>query len=353
MKRIIALILVAIIIFMCSCDLAVQNESDTDADVRESASDYIIMPISKVKIKLEEKYHDFIPYITEELLEAAEKDIVAKKGKVEPRYCTFFTTNEGYLHIQEEYIRMVDPEAIANGYEQVPPCGDHWHSGCGGRISSQPLEKFIVKSKPTNNDIITISDAVELIIATSKDPIESVPETDSEGNINENAPSELPPVEQLRRADLTKINKKYISFAQKTEAVIMFTAKSEERLERCVIITPEVIIVVGTWFGHPRQFSFLNSRAVNDIWGIRIISPKDYQRCMAHKEVLDAIKEANPESVPPETDFSEGVYFGYMTIDSFEVYSQKTLEKIFAENGYEDNGLSAFAETFERFGIDP
>ena len=137
MKRILALVLAALTIFMCSCDMVIQNESETDADVRESASDnnqafiktgensrYIIMPISKVTIKLEPQYYDFIPYITEELLEAAEKDIVAKKGKIEPRYCTFFTTNEGYLHIQEEYIKMVDPEAIANGYEQVPPCGE-------------------------------------------------------------------------------------------------------------------------------------------------------------------------------------------------------------------------------------
>ena len=298
------------------------------------------MPISKVEINLESKYHDFIPYITEELLEAAEKDIVAIKGKVEPRYCTFFTTSEGYLHIQVEYIEMVDPEKIANGYEQVPPCGDHRHRGCGGRISSQPLEQFVKKTTSSSKN--TIKEMSDVLVKTSKDPIETPTET---------PPGELPPVEQLRRVDPLKLEKAPLSFKEKTEAIIVFLRKNEERWERTIVITPEVLMVVNTGFGHPRQFSYLNSVQVNYIKGASIISPEDYKHFKEYKEILDEIAAAKPDAVKPEEDFKGEVFYGYMTADSFDAYDQNTLEKIFADNGYDSSCFDAFEEMYERFGI--
>ncbi len=298
------------------------------------------MPISKVEINLESKYHDFIPYITEELLEAAEKDIVAIKGKVEPRYCTVFTTSEGYLHIQVEYIEMVDPEKIANGYEQVPPCGDHRHSGCGGRISSQPLEQFVKKTTSSSKN--TIKEMSDVLVKTSKDPIETPTET---------PPGELPPVEQLRRVDPLKLEKATLSFKEKTEAIIVFLRRNEERWERTIVITPEVLMVVNTGFGHPRQFSYLNSVQVNYIKGASIISPEDYKHFKEYKEILDEIAAAKPDAVKPEEDFKGEVFYGYMTADSFDVYDQNTLEKIFADNGYDSSCFDAFEEMYERFGI--
>ena len=351
MRRILALLLVCVTCFLCACDEALFG--DTQDDVQDSASEnnqsfikvdgvnrFIIMPISKVEIKLEPKYHDFIPYITEELLEAAEKDIVAIKGKVEPRYCTFFTTSEGYLHIQEEYIEMVDPEKIANGYEQVPPCGDHRHSGCGGCISSQPLEQFIKKTTSSSKN--TIKAMSDVLVKTSKDPIETPTET---------PPGELPPVEQLRRVDPLKLEKATLYFKEKTEAIIVFLRRNEERWERTIVITPEVLMVVSTGFGHPRQFSYLNSVQVNYIKGASIISPEDYKRFKEYKEILDEIAAAKPDAVKPEEDFKGEVFYGYMTADSFDIYDQNTLEKIFADNGYDSSCFDAFEEMYERFGI--
>lgn len=352
MRRILALLLVCVTCFLCACDEALLFDGTQD-DVQDSASEnnqrfirvdgnsrYIIMPISKVEINLESKYHDFIPYITEELLEAAEKDIVAIKGKVEPRYCTVFTTSEGYLHIQVEYIEMVDPEKIANGYEQVPPCGDHRHRGCGGRISSQPLEQFIKKT--TSSSKSTIKEMSDVLVKTSKDPIETPTET---------PPGELPPVEQLRRVDPLKLEKAPLSFKEKTEAIIVFLRRNEERWERTIVITPEVLMVVNTGFGHPRQFSYLNSVQVNYIKGASIISPEDYKRFKEYKEILDEIAAAKPDAVKPEEDFKGEVFYGYMTADSFDVYDQNTLEKIFADNGYDSSCFDAFEEMYERFGI--
>lgn len=352
MRRILALLLVCVTCFLCACDEALLFD-DTQDDVQDSASEnnqsfirvdgnsrYIIMPISKVEINLESKYHDFIPYITEELLEAAEKDIVAIKGKVEPRYCTVFTTSEGYLHIQVEYIEMVDPEKIANGYEQVPPCGDHRHKGCGGRISSQPLEQFVKKTTSSSKN--TIKEMSDVLVKTSKDPIETPTET---------PPGELPPVEQLRRIDPLKLEKAPLSFKEKTEAIIVFLRRNEERWERTIVITPEVLMVVNTGFGHPRQFSYLNSVQVNYIKGASIISPEDYKRFKEYKEILDEIAAAKPDAVKPEEDFKGEVFYGYMTADSFDVYDQNTLEKIFADNGYDSSCFDAFEEMYERFGI--
>ena len=351
MKRILALFLVCVTCFLCACDEALLFDGTQD-DVQDSASEnnqsfirvdgnsrYIIMPISKVEINLESKYHGFIPYITEELLEAAEKDIVAIKGKVVPRDCTFFTTSEGYLHIQVEYIEMVDPEKIANGYEQVPPCGDHRHRGCGGRISSQPLEQFVKKTSPIQNTIKAISDE---LVKTSEDPIETPTET---------PPGELPPVEQLRRADVSKLVKDTLYFKEKTEAIIVFLRGNEQRWEWTIVITPEVLMVVNTGFGHPRQFSYLNSVQVNYIKGASIISPEDYKRFKEYKERLDEIAAAVPGAVAPEEDFKGEVFYGYMTADSFDVYDQNTLEKIFADNGYDSSCFDAFEEMYERFGI--
>ena len=352
MRRILALLLVCVTCFLCACDEALLFDGTQD-DVQDSASEnnqrfirvdgnsrYIIMPISKVEINLESKYHDFIPYITEELLEAAEKDIVAIKGKVEPRYCTFFTTSEGYLHIQVEYIEMVDPEKIANGYEQVPPCGDHRHRGCGGRISSQPLEQFVKKTTSSSKN--TIKEMSDVLVKTSKDPIETPTET---------PPGELPPVEQLRRVDPLKLEKAPLSFKEKTEAIIVFLRKNEERWERTIVITPEVLMVVNTGFGHPRQFSYLNSVQVNYIKGASIISPEDYKHFKEYKEILDEIAAAKPDAVKPEEDFKGEVFYGYMTADSFDAYDQNTLEKIFADNGYDSSCFDAFEEMYERFGI--
>ena len=235
---------------------------------------------------------------------------------------------------------MVDPEKIANGYEQVPPCGDHRHSGCGGRISSQPLEQFIKKTTSSSKN--TIKAMSDVLVKTSKDPIETPTET---------PPGELPPVEQLRRIDPLKLEKATLYFKEKTEAIIVFLRRNEERWERTIVITPEVLMVVNTGFGHPRQFSYLNSVQVNYIKGASIISPEDYKRFKEYKEILDEIAAAKPDAVKPEEDFKGEVFYGYMTADSFDVYDQNTLEKIFADNGYDSSCFDAFEEMYERFGI--
>lgn len=349
MKRILALVLAALTIFMCSCDLALQNESDTDADVRESASDnnqpsikvdensrYIIMPISKVKIKLEPQYYDFIPYITEELLEAAEKDIVAKKGKVEPRYCTFFTTNEGYLYIQEEYIKMVDPEAIANGYEQVPPCGDHWHSGCGGVISSQPLEKY-VRELPTDTRA-SLKEYSDALVEVCGDALE-----ESTGSVDDNVifGGAVKVNHEIVKVD-SSINLK----KENTEAIIVFLrAKESERYESTLVITPKTMFVVTAGFGHPRQFSYLNNRWVITTQSAYMITEAIYERCNAYRDIIDTIKTNNAAAVEPESQFSGDLFYGFMNEESFEVYSHEKLLSILEANGYDTQAFDAFAES--------
>ena len=363
MKKLFLLTLALLMILLSSCnilpsdadmsDSAPTDESELPSEtaydpsvIKESGRQMLlILPTSKKEIGINGDYREFAPYITYELVDAAEKDILDKRGTLEHTSFEIKTNSEGYLRLSVEYIKSVDPEMIANGYERTPPCGDHWHLHCGGVISSQPIEKF-KEEISVPDDLKTIKAMSDLIVETSQEPIETSPSADPDGD-----DGDLIPVEQLRRADMSKIENLRLSFDENSEAIIVFF-RGKGRVEKCVVITPEVMMIVETGFGHPRQFSYLNSTWPNKIISAHIISPEDYRRCKLYTEVLSALKEADADSVAPESDFNGYVYYGYMTSDSFEVYNKKTLEKIFEESGRTDSYDDPFNDLYERFGVE-
>ena len=141
-----------------------------------------------------------------------------------------------------------------------------------------------------------------------------------------------------------------ISGASDTLAV-MYAAK-DSSAERIVIISGSVMIIAKTSFGTAKAFdAALDAPMDIEVLGCSIMGGEDYRRCKANKETLGAIKEENGELEIPALEEGKAEYYAYMSANGYEVYSRDTLEKIFADNGYEDNGLGVFTSTYERFGI--
>ena len=198
----------------------------------------------------------------------------------------------------------------------------------------------------------TISELVKDINSASADPL-AVPDKNPDGSFDTNTPGDLTPVNELRRANPSLVGKKIkvdISGASDTLAVLY--AAKDSSSEKTVIVSGSVMIIAKTSFGTAEAFSnALKSPVEIEVLGSCIMSGEDYRRCKANKEGLGAIKEENGELEIPALEEGKAEYYAYKGSNGYEVYSRDTLEKIFADNGYEDNGLGVFTSTYERFGV--
>ena len=196
----------------------------------------------------------------------------------------------------------------------------------------------------------TISELVADINKASADPL-AVPDKNPDGSFDANTPGDLIPVNELRRANPSLVGKKIkldTSGSSDTIAVLYRADNSE----KTVIISGSVMIIAKTSFGTAEAFfNALRSPMEIEVLGSCIMSGEDYRRYKANKEGLGAIKEANGELEIPALEEGKTEYYAYKGSNGYDVYSRDTLEKIFADNGYEDNGLGVFTSTYERFGV--
>ena len=109
MRRILALLLVCVTCFLCACDLEAVNEiveesePEPETETNEKGNTYLIMPISRKKVKLDEEYKEYLPYISYDLLRDAEEKIDGECGDNQNSGFYLGIDKEGYLAIEKEY----------------------------------------------------------------------------------------------------------------------------------------------------------------------------------------------------------------------------------------------------------
>ena len=143
MRRILALLLVCVTCFLCSCDFnafdEIVAESQPETETNEKGNTYLIMPISRKKVKLDEEYKEYLPYISYDLLRAAEEKINESAGDNEGSGFYLGIDKEGYLAIEKEVIVSIPEDQRTWG----SGCYDHKHMFYRGRISTRAIEKNI------------------------------------------------------------------------------------------------------------------------------------------------------------------------------------------------------------------
>ena len=143
MKRILALFLVCVTCFLCSCDFnafdEIVAESQPETETNEKGNTYLIMPISRKKVKLDEEYKEYLPYINYDLLRAAEEKIDGECGDNQNSGFYLGIDKEGYLAIEKEVIVSIPEDQRTWG----SGCYDHKHLFYNERISTQAIEENI------------------------------------------------------------------------------------------------------------------------------------------------------------------------------------------------------------------
>lgn len=143
MRRILALLLVCVTCFLCACDFEafdeIVAESQPETETNEKGNTYLIMPISRKKVKLDEEYKEYLPYISYDLLRAAEEKINESAGDNEESGFYFAIDQEGYLSIVKEVIVPIPEDQRTWG----SGCYDHKHKFYRERISTRAIEKNI------------------------------------------------------------------------------------------------------------------------------------------------------------------------------------------------------------------
>ena len=141
MKRILALFLVCVACFLCACDFNAfdENVANSVIETDEIGRTFLILPISKEKLRLGEQYKAYFPYISNELLEEAEKKINDECGDNQNSGFYFGIDHEGYLILQKEVIKMLPSDQV----DPLAGCGDHKHLFYQERISTQAIEENI------------------------------------------------------------------------------------------------------------------------------------------------------------------------------------------------------------------
>ena len=145
MRRILALLLVCVTCFLCACDLEAVNEiveesePEPETETNEKGNTYLIMPISRKKVKLDEEYKEYLPYISYDLLRDAEEKIDGECGDNQNSGFYLGIDKEGYLAIEKEVIVSIPEDQRTWG----SGCYDHKHLFYHGRISTRAIEKNI------------------------------------------------------------------------------------------------------------------------------------------------------------------------------------------------------------------
>ena len=103
---------------------------------------YLILPQSKDKIKIRDEQRLFVPYISDSLVESAEKKIANDISKYNNNSGYYLQVTEDYLCLAVEVIKQLDPSASQDTGDEVVGggCGiDHEHLFFSERITLCPV----------------------------------------------------------------------------------------------------------------------------------------------------------------------------------------------------------------------
>ena len=374
MKKIVFWGFILAICMLCSCGKAsdreeydskkTENVGNTEGDtltesVENTASvvnnGVFVLPISNKTIKLDERYSEFAPYITVELLEAAEKNIEEWLDGRGSSYLYLSTDSEGYLNLEVEIIEFVNMEKVRKG-EIDPFYGgdDHRHRFYGERISTVSLDKFVRDFRMPSKwrDGFTITNLVNAIIESSADPISERPDVDEDGTFDLQAPGGKTPLEYLRRAD-ESINGESltVALAGLEDTIIVYYRADDPSNERTVIITPSVMLVLKTSFQTPEWFAYdLYEPITPKVISSKIIhKTDDHGYCLQSYNIFKIINQEGVIEELPELDYDSDVYYAFYNGEEFEIFSDKMWERIYPDEDVPVGEL--FKRTYERFGV--
>ena len=114
-------------------DVLIKIEDDRAAGLRstvveEDGKQYLVLPVSKDKIPVEERYRSYLGNIDFALLKAAEEKIVNEMSAYKAEAPEFFLSVDhlGYLCLYTECVVAIDPPNLETG-----PNGEIIDEGCG------------------------------------------------------------------------------------------------------------------------------------------------------------------------------------------------------------------------------
>lgn len=108
----------------------------------EDGTYYLTLPQSKDKIKIRDEQKMFVPYISNSLVEDAEKKIAGEISKYDNNSGYYLQVTEDYLCLAVEVIKQLDPSASQDTGDEVVGggCGiDHEHLFFSARITLCPV----------------------------------------------------------------------------------------------------------------------------------------------------------------------------------------------------------------------
>ena len=104
---------------------SLDNKKMSEYLTEEDGWQYLILPISKNKIRVREQYTQYLDDIDLDLLRAAEENISGKLSQHSNNSCFYLQVDEGYLCLYAEVIVKLDSPASA---DNIGGCGiDHEH----------------------------------------------------------------------------------------------------------------------------------------------------------------------------------------------------------------------------------
>ena len=120
---------------------------------------YLILPQSKDKIKIRDEQRLFVPYISDSLVESAEKKIANDISKYNNNSGYYLQVTEDYLCLAVEVIKQLDPSASQDTGDEVVGggCGiDHEHLFFSERITLCPVYTGLQSYIPNHHVVRTI-----------------------------------------------------------------------------------------------------------------------------------------------------------------------------------------------------
>ncbi len=122
---------------------ALSHDADAEVVKQNEDGEYeIILPISGDTVRVYERYNDFMPYVTYELVKKAEEKVTEDISKYSGGSGFYLSTDvDGYLLLSVEIIKNLPEEE----WSYDIGCYDHKHLFFSERISSKSLENHVYK----------------------------------------------------------------------------------------------------------------------------------------------------------------------------------------------------------------
>lgn len=138
-NKLIILALCVLLLAGCAKDTATTGNTIPTGLITEINDDWTIsLPISGAKVHVEDRYNEYMPFVTDALIYEAEQSLSASIPDGSKSYGYYLRTDEeGYLCLAVEVIVNLEPAEEGHG-----GCGiDHDHVFYDARISTKPLPK--------------------------------------------------------------------------------------------------------------------------------------------------------------------------------------------------------------------